>query len=332
MTTQTQEGSGKNVTTSAAATPKTPTPPALSEAVVDGKRIVKDAAPATTTTTETKPKAGEASTSTDDGKTTESTASSDEGDDSTTGDDSTAEAPKKSKGGFQKKIDKLTRENRETQRQLTTALQTIERLTGTKASDAQAAIDNEDPRPKREDYDDPDKYTEELGAWSGRRAARAERTAQEAKDREAAAKNAMTEAQRAYEKLVDAGREEYEDWEDVAESGVQVSHAMAYAITRSKHGHHIQYYLGKHPEEAERIVALKDSADQMLEIGKLEAKAVEAARKKVSRTPTPPRPLGSGNSATDKPRTEMTMSEYAAARQPELDAERRGRAGRGRSH
>lgn len=339
MTTETKDAKGNEVKVAAAATPKTPTPPALSEVVVDGKRVVITPAAAAE-----KPEAKDAKTekadatdasSDTDGDNTEDSASSGEGDDNTSGEegDDTAEGPKKKTGGFQKRIDKLTRIVGEQQRQLATALKALEKVSGVDAKAAQATIDREDPKPDKSTYDDPEKYTEDLASWSGRQGARAERAEREAKEREVQASREIKSAQETYAGLVAAGKEKYPDWEEVAEDeSVEISTAMGYAITRSKVGHDIQYYLGKHPKEAERIRALTNAADQLVEIGKLEAKLIAGERPKVSKAPNPLKPVGGANGAAAKPRHEMSMDEYAAARQPELDAERRGTARRGRTH
>jgi hypothetical protein len=310
--------------------------PALSEQVVDGKKIpVQPAASAKSTETETtatktatKPAATEeaSTTATTTEESTETTASSED-----PGEDATADAPKKSKGGFQKRIDELTKANKESQRQLTTALQALEKITGASATATVEKLDAQDPKPDRTTYDDPDKYAEELGAWSGRRAAAAAIAENEAKAKKANNDQAIERAQRTWEERQVAARAKYADYDDVAgRDDLEISVAMGYALTRMPEGAEIAYYLGKHPEEAERISALKDTAEQLVELGLVKAKLASAARPKVSKVPDPIKPVGAGNSAT-KPRSEMSMEEYAAARQPELDAQRRGRTG-GRTH
>jgi len=96
---------------------------------------------------------------------------------------------------------------------------------------------------------------------------------------------------------------------------------MAHPILHADDGPRIAYHLGQHPEEAQRISRL-NPVQQAYEIGKLAQRI--APRAQISRTAAPIRPLGSNAAVGPKTPDEETMEEYAARRQPQILAARRG--------
>lgn len=227
-----------------------------------------------------------------------------------------------------------------TQAQLDTALKALETVSGRSAVDAKAKIETEDPRPKRETFDNPDAYDSALIDWSARGAARvasAEATAKAKTEADNKAKEDKKAAEEAEErKQIETTKkawnerrakaiEEYPDFAEVTErEDVQISAAMASVIVSAENGPDLAYHLGKNPEVAERIAQLSPAL-AVFEMGKLAASL--AKKPEVSKTPPPAKPLGSRANAGQKSRAELSMDEYAAVRLPEVRAERMGGTG-----
>ena len=191
-----------------------------------------------------------------------------------------------------------------------------------------------DTRPSREQFNSPDEYDTALVEWAGRASARAAEAhlEKQAADRVRAeeAKAQQAKAQEENNKIVldwnekkAKALEELYDYTEVAERhDLSITQDMAQAIVHSPNGPHIAYHLGKNPEEATRIAKLPP-AQQLFEIGSISAR-LAAPKANVSKAPDPIRPVRSSvSSAVAKTPDEMSMEEYAAWRQPRLEAERR---------
>lgn len=190
------------------------------------------------------------------------------------------EKPKKAKGGFQSRIDKLTREKHEAEQR---ARDAEERL--------KASSQPSDAAPKRDDYDSYEEFVKAEArhvakeeARSALRAEReeAERTKQQAADRELWS---------TWESRKEAARDKYEDYDEVTNQDIPLTLAMSHALMESDRGPDVAYYLGNHPEEADRISKLSP-ARQIAEIGKLELKVNQP--KKPSAAPEPITPVKPG--------------------------------------
>jgi len=150
------------------------------------------------------------------------------------------------------------------------------------------AIDPKDPRPEIDKYDDPDKCYIDLSAWSARQEhARLKKADEDRLTRETEAKSAR-EAAAAYNARADAFREKHPDFEEVT-GKVKFSESpeMVVGIVESEVGPEIAYYLGQHPEEAKRIMALPTASAIERAIGRLEQKLSTPAQKE-SPAPAPP--------------------------------------------
>lgn len=180
-----------------------------------------------------------------------------------------------------------------------------------------------EPEPKQEDFSDPDSYQAARFQWAVR--AEVSRTL-EAKQREDAERTAQQkqEAQRKdYAERIEKARQAHADFSEYAESpDLFISMPMAQAIMTSEQGPEIQYYLGKHPDEAKAIAQLEPIA-AVRAIGKIEAKLVNPSAvetKQVSRAPAPIKPLAGNNNAGPKDPEQETADEYIARRRAEIRA------------
>lgn len=246
------------------------------------------------------------------------------------------DGPKKPAKGVQKRLDELVRQ-REEERRRADALQEMlaKALEGVKQpqqAPKQPEAEAEPVRPSRADYADDDSWQAALVTYAEQKAQSVAKqvVAQTIQaERESARQQELVKQQQAvqeaYKERVKKVSSEIPDYQAVAErADVQVSIPMAHAILMSEEGPRLQYYLGQNPEEAKRISGL-NPVQQLVEIGRLEAKLAKPAEPKavVSAAPKPPTPHTPKGEQSRKSPEEESMEEYAARRQKELNAERR---------
>lgn len=215
-----------------------------------------------------------------------------------TGADPAAET--KPKGGFQKRIDELTkqreelrREKEEYARRLDEALKLAQR----REDPTPRTEPSDDPRPTRDQFDDPDNYAEKVAEWSSRQAIRKYETEQRQK---ADQERASQEFQGVLTKWHDSRTkaiEKYADYESVAENpDIQVAQHVGMALLHVPNGHDVLYWLGQHPAEATRISAL-GAPHAAIEIGILSQRLSVPAP--TSKAPAPTKPItGNANDAS----------------------------------
>lgn len=126
--------------------------------------------------------------------------------------------------------------------------------------------------------------------------------------------------------LVAEGREKFADYDAVVsrkveEGGPPITTIMVEAMIETDFGADIAYYLGKNVKEAARISNLSPVA-QARAIFELEKKVSAKTPPPKSQAPAPVKPVRGGSSAPIKPVSEMSMSEYAAYRQKQMQGDR----------
>lgn len=197
---------------------------------------------------------------------------------------------------------------------------------------------DEPVRPAKADFPDPDawdealmQYAEAKAVWTAKREVQVLRDEETRKTHETAVAEGQKIALENYNSRKEKTKEKYADFEEVANSpDVKVSMPVAHAIIHSENGPELQYYLGKHPEEAERLSAMTvtqfnpqtrtmdsvpDVARQLLELGLIVGKInTPAPKAPITSAPRPLKPLKGGDSAPVKNLAEMSMDEYAKAR------------------
>jgi hypothetical protein len=218
-----------------------------------------------------------------------------EGEDSEPDEDEQAAEQPRRKGGFQRRIDKLVREKRELEARLAALEQRLaggehkppagEAADGTKQTPA--ASDHADGKPRPEDFDTYEAYTEALTDWK-----------LEQRERQRAQQEAERRVFDSWMARIEAARREHPDFDEVVDSDVPVSEAMQRAILESDQGAEVAYWLGKHPEEAARIAKLSPIA-AIREIGRIEASLAKPSpspkpKATVTRAPKPVSPVSGG--------------------------------------
>ncbi len=228
---------------------------------------------------------------------------------------------KRRKGGFQRRIDNLTRDKRELEERLS---RLESRLAGDDKTPAESGTAGDEgkgeegskesgdtgKKPSPEDFDTYEEFTEALLDWKDqqRQVARQEGEARaEAERRQAAVFQSWSQR-------MDAARQAHDDFDEIVDQDIPVTQAMQQAMLDSEQGAELAYYLGSKPEEAERIAKLSPVA-QIRELGKLEvalsggsspqSSSQPKPTKRISSAPTPPTRLsgkagGGGTSVYDE--------------------------------
>lgn len=267
--------------------------------------------------------------------------------------DTTAEPPAKPDRSLAGRLSQRTRERNELREQNERLAGLLERALdrlGDKPADTRPAETKPadtpppapDPRPNRENFDDPDAYDTAVDEWNSRRAQRliraeieqieqqkqaqeTERQTRERQEREAAQAQERWQGQ-VKELQADP---QYADFDEVALNPELMIHQDHVPLI-AQAGPKVLYWLGQNPDEAARIAKL-DPISASFEIGAIRHQ-VSTARPPVSRAPPPVVPVRGENRAASKSPDEMTMEEYAASRMPEVQAERRNSMFGNRTH
>jgi hypothetical protein len=202
-----------------------------------------------------------------------------------------------------------------------------------------------DPRPTRDEFDNPDLYDEAMVAWGKREAhreqeavaaeaARVDAEKKAAEEAEAKAK-ADEEARVAHEAAVkqtydtwtarvEKATEKYPDFDEVtkkapADGGPTITDAMAAAILLIENGPDIAYQLAQDPEESVRIASMPNVAEQFIELGRISERIANPPRRA---RPAPIEPIDTTENRADTTDAEPDMATYAERRMKALRQER----------
>ena len=171
----------------------------------------------------------------------------------------------------------------------------------------------EDKPPERASFDSYEDFLDAKAAYTGRKAAREERTRSE---QEALSNKHAEDRQKVFGNFQNKVREKYPDIEDRIEaiSEISMSDSVLQAIAESDAGPDILSHFADNPKDCERIAALSPSS-AVREIGKLEARFEKTETKKpepkkASSAPTPINPGGGGSPSDDTPKDTDTVDEW----------------------
>lgn len=210
------------------------------------------------------------------------------------GTDAPAE-PKQPSKGVQKRLDELTRNWRQTERDRDHWRELALRNQQQPAQQPQAA--QGEPTPEQFDGDQL-KYVRAHAAWAAReelRKAREEEANQKKQERE-------RERHQKYEERANKARTKYEDFDDlITDPSLPITNDMAEYIRDSEDGPEVAYWLAKNPQEAARIAQMS-SRDADRALARIEARVstpapAPAAPKPVTNAPPPPPTVGTASAA-----------------------------------
>lgn len=337
----------------------TPTAPAelpmaeYAAAVNSGKNpIVSAAAPAPTPTAESTEGEIHAAESTEDegteGKTPTASATEDDP-------EKLIEESHPAKKGINKRFSELTKEKKGLQaladarqaevdtakREAEQAKEDLERMRADAEKAAQAAIPlvakvEDDPKPSRDDFSDPDEYVIAASAYAAReelrkanvaaseaaqaRATEAEKAHQEARRQHAL--NQIENLNKSFQENQTRDKVVYPDYDEkvMQNADLQLAHSLFFAIQKSPDSAHLLYHLASNPDVAKKLNGM-DQVDAALQLGELQAELRIARKPKPTKAATPIKPVGNRESPQAKTPHEESMAEFAARREKEMQQE-----------
>lgn len=218
----------------------------------------------------------------------------------------TQEGEVKPKGGFQKRIDRLTKSNSQLEQEKeywrTEALKP-------KPVETPKAASASDSEPSENDFQTHAEYVRALARHEAQKVAKSIQS----ESRTEAVKTQQQKAQQDFKERQEAFRAATPDFDDVVEDAdIQVSHAVITEIVESERGPELQYYLAKNPDEAKRLSGLAPLA-LAREVGKIEARLTTSQPVKTAKTtsaPPPPNVTGKSTPTSTKDPGEMTPAQY----------------------
>lgn len=228
-----------------------------------------------------------------------------------TDDESGGEEQPKKPNRLQKRFDELTRqryqleaENRRLKEQL------------------ESNPKEETKAPNRDDFDSYEDYLDARAEYLADQKVKSYREQEKRQELEQKRQQQQEELLSNWELSKSKAREKYRDFDEVLNNDdAPLTEAMAYAMMESDYGADIGYYLGKHPEEAQRIANLS-TARQAAELGKLELQvSTKPTKPKTSKAPDPIETVNGSGSGDSKPSDDddiETWMKKERARQEQL--------------
>ena len=221
------------------------------------------------------------------------------------GEETTDESKAKHKGGFQKRIDQLTRNNRELATRLEQAIGKLETVVR-----PEPLPEAPSSKPNLDSFSTYEDYIAALSKWEVKRERQAEKTADAVRAQQA---DIATKAQR-FEELCDEVRKEVPDFDDIAfDQSLKLTNMMVESIQESDIGPRILLHLQKNRAEAKRIAGLSHIA-QIKEIGRIEEK-LQSRAAATSKAPDPISPLRSNNNPMTGLRDDLPIDQWMKVRE-----------------
>ncbi len=240
--------------------------------------------------------------------------------------------PKK-KGGFQRRVDKLTREKEELRRdnellRAKAAALEVQKQKPSGDTDAPKLNADTSKKPDSKDFETHEAFTEALADWKFDQ----KRAAEKAQEREAQVRKDMATEKQTHIDRMKEFEKATPDFEDALE-GIRNMNApleLHKAIMKSEFGPQIMYELAQSPEEFQRIASL-DPILGLKAIYNIEAKfesssakkelspdAPKAPAKKVTSAPKPISTINSKVGTTPSIRDELPYDQWVKVRNAEL--------------
>lgn len=240
--------------------------------------------------------------------------------DSESGDEGEVEEkPKpKGKGGFQNRIDKLTKDKYD----LMEKVERLELEAKDRAAGKEAARAKDEPKkPKMDDYDDLESYVNALSDFNTQQKI-AELKAKESEESE---QQSLREIYDSYNEKVAAFSAEHDDFEEVVgRPDLKIPQGVQLAILEMDNGPEVAYFLGSNPDICKKLAEMRP-VSAVVQIGKIAAKLESPSPKaKPASTATEPIKPVSGSARSARPLSEVDdADEYMKRRRAEKAANRR---------
>ncbi len=235
--------------------------------------------------------------------------------------------------GVQKRLDELVKQREDAERRVSEEreeklrlLAIVEGRDKPAPQTVEVDADPEPAKPRPEDFADTSgferallSYVDDKFAWAGRKAAK--------EQEQVAIAEGIRKSQESFHARRQKAMDRYADFKEVADSPtILVPQIAVQAIIHHELGPDLQYYLGKNPQEAQRLSAIDNPLLQAMELGSMLAKLntppPASAKPTVSNAPPPIKPITANGSAPAKSLYDIaetgSMEEYAAARKAQL--------------
>lgn len=232
----------------------------------------------------------------------------------------TEEKPKH-KGGFQKRIDHLTKELRAKEREAE-LLAEIARLKGEPLAEKKPAVEPvKVGKPKLDDYASYEDFVEALADFKAEEKYQSLKAKDEEKLQTESNEADLRQKFDAHVKRVMVAQEKYPDYDEVIANidseQDAIPEGLALTIMELDNGPDVAYHLAKDPELTAKLKGMS-VLKAIAELGKLSDKLTaktEEPRKPKTAAPAPIKPVATGTTKSAVPLAEMSYSEYKKARQ-----------------
>jgi hypothetical protein len=241
--------------------------------------------------------------------------------------DGEAEKPK-SKGGFQKRIDRLIKHTATLEEQLAAAKKELEAKPSVKAEEKPAV--KTDAEPQRENFDSEVAYVKALTRWEVKQELKEQRETEAREEQAAKEKEVLAR----YDAKAIEAQARYDDWKEVMSQDIPIPSIVGDAIVHTiKNGPDVAYYLGKHPEVIQEMLAAHpleavamavkiseklsgDKGNKSDEKADDEEEQVSTEPEKPARkAPAPIKPDVGGTTRSSVPLEKMSFRDYKKARE-----------------
>lgn len=226
------------------------------------------------------------------------------------GDNATASKPKKK--GVQERIDELTRQRHDRERELEAARQEADYWKAQVIQKPKVEAQAPTGKPTVEQYESYEDYLEALSDYKVSEKLQATQQQMATANQQAQ----LAERQKAFH--AKAEKLDIPDFVDVVYNpDLLLSQDMVDIAFDSEKGPEILYYLGKNPAEAARIAQM-DKARAGYEIGRLEAALQLPPAKNVTSAPPPIKPISGGGEPPQMDQEKMTPEQWRDWRNEQL--------------
>jgi hypothetical protein len=236
------------------------------------------------------------------------------------------EQPKK-KGGFQRRIDRLTREKAELADRLSRIEQDLAQRAAKPADEKREEPKQpaaNDGKPTPENFKTWEEYTEALTDWKLDQREKAKKADEEKRTSEEQRKAAQSR----WNEQVEKGRDEFDDFDEVVvQSKRPASAVVQQFILKSDVGYRVAHELGRDAGLLDKINRL-DPIDAVRELSKIEAKHTAAQKApeekpKVTKAPKPVKPVtGKVKTAPRIDDPNLEFRDYERLRRKQLENRR----------
>ncbi len=231
----------------------------------------------------------------------------------------------KGKGGFQRRIDRLTRERTQAldlaERERLARQRLESQLAGRPAGATDGRHANgDDPEPQQGQFPSWEAWNTAQARWAARQEYKAQRVNEARAEVEHAQNERLRGNLQAHTQRLNETREQYEDWDKVAralEGGGMIPQSAGLAMIELENGPEVMYHLAKNPELLAKLNKMSE-VRAVAEIGRIGAslpsanpdEAYSPEPRPVSSLPAPIKPVGGSATKVSSDPTKMSLVEY----------------------